>query len=330
MSEAELIQEMYNDVERRMLPFMKAKAARYRGVNLDDAIQEARLALMSAMTRFNYNRGDLQPYMREVVTNTYRAEVTKMLAASRCPRVSERGPDGEWTTRPQLPSSYEAMLEARVPIESEAPDATDAPTLDAETHRALRAFRNTLARRLNDRERAVLQCRIAPPVALIKAAGGEDNVDNVAIAEHLGMNKAQIDWALYKIRNVFTELAGQERFQELWGGQTRRKGWPRIHASKGTHRHNKFIARTLARRKLDDQQTGPATDEECAEGRRLVEVYSWGAIVIVEREGETWTLVCEGTFNPRAGEVTGASGARLLLPVEGYQRLAKALAPGAR
>jgi RNA polymerase sigma factor (sigma-70 family) len=323
----ELVRDMYTDVEVKLLSFMKARVSRYRGVDLDEAIQEARIALLNAMTRFDYNRGDLLPYMKEVVTNTYRAEVSKVLAASRCPRIPERNEDGTWGTRPQLPASYEALLEARVPVEGEAPDATDAALLDAEADAAMRRFKQAFMAKLNERERAVLRCRMAPPEALIALAGGDEgDIDNVHIAAYLGMNKAQIDWALYKIRNIFTELAESDKWADMWAGSTRGKGWPHIHASKGTKRHNRFIERTLESRGLDAAAiTVPAATERCALGTRTVEQYEWGAIMIVQRPGEVWTLVCEGALNPRSGEVTGASGARKLVPIDGYAALAKAL-----
>lgn len=319
--------ELFKDVERAMLPFMRSRVQRYKGMDVDDAIQEARIALMKAMSKYDFDKasGKLVPYMREVVANTYRASIAKALSQKSCPRVAVRGEHG-WVKAPQMPMSYEALMEARAPIERGREEDAAEHQLDVAQREALmEQFKRALFKKLSTREQDVLRCRLAPPEALEELAG-EDEIKNVHIAEHLGLDKSKIDWALYKIRNVFTELAQHPKYAELFGGFTESRAWPRIHVTRGTRPRPAFVARTLKAQRLMMSPIGVESDERCELGRRCVEFHTWGAIMTVERDGEVWTCVIEGTFNPRAGEVTGALGARLLVPIDGYGQLARALA----
>lgn len=321
---AELM-EMFPDLDRLMTPYMRARAARYRGLDLDDAIQDARLALVSAMTKYDFNKGDLVPYAREVIANTYRTAVARNLAGTRCPRVAQRSPEGEWVNAPQLPQSYDALLEARASVEVEADAKADDGLWNAQRAAMLRSFHAALCSRLAERERQVLKCKLDPPKSVLEAAG-DGPVRNIHIASHLGLDKAQIDWSLYKIRNVFTELAGEARYIDVFGETVASKDWPRAHVSKGVRPHAMFVARTLTSRKLVSEPTGEVADDACPMGRRHVEYHKWGAILTVWRSGVVWTAVLEGQFNARAGEVTGRWGARILVPIDGYAQLARALA----
>ncbi len=316
---------LYPDLDKLMAPYMRARAARYRGLDIEDAIQEARLALVAAMASYDFNKGDLVPYAREVIANTYRTAVSKNLAGVRCPKVAQRSPEGEWTLAPQLPQSYDALIEARAAVEMESEDSADDGVWNAERAAMMRRFYQQLCQHLDERERRVLKCKLDPPSAVLNMAG-DGPVRNIHIAKWLGLDKAQIDWSLYKIRNVFTELAGKGRFHDLFGDTVAARDWPRIHVSKGKRFHNAFVQRTLASRGLVAQPTGEVIDDKCHAGRRRVEYHKWGAILTVWRSGAVWTAVLEGTFNARAGEVSGKWGARLLVPIDGYAQLARSLA----
>jgi hypothetical protein len=331
----EAIRDLFPDVEKRMAPYMRARAARYHNLDLDDVIQEARMALVSAMTKYDFNKshGDLAPYMREVVANTYRGNLARALSKRSCPRVPARGVDGTWELAPEMPTSLEALLEARpwsAPASGDDDECPEAMLDVAQREQMVEKFKRALFRELNERERAVLRCRLQPPAEVIAMAEaepiGDGEVRNTHIAAHLGLDKAKIDWALYRIRNVFTELAADDRFQELFGAITAGRGWPRIHLTKGTSERPAFVERVLRHRKLNPGDIISIQEQRCSIGSRRVETHPWGAIVVVELKGVTWTAVMEGQFNARAGELTGASGARLLLRIDGYAQLAKVLA----
>jgi RNA polymerase sigma factor (sigma-70 family) len=319
------LRELYPEIDKLMAPYMKARAARYRGLDLEDAIQEARMALVSAMTKYDFNKGDIVPYAREVIANAYRTAVSKNLAGVRCPRVPTRTPEGEWAMAPQPPVSYDALLELRGALEQSTEEGADAPVWNQQRAKLLRSFHASLLSKLEERERAVLRCKLDPPKDVIQAAG-DSPVQNTHIGDHLGLDRNQMGWSLYKIRNAFTELAAEPRYADLFGEMVSSRDWPRAHVSKGTKPHIQFVARTLRLRRLEPAPTGEVTDEKCYAGRRRVEYHAWGAVVTVWRLGVVWTAVVEGRFNARAGEITGRWGARLLLPIDGYAQLARSLA----
>lgn len=324
------IQEMYPDMERRLLPVIEATikrkgAGRLDGIDIDDAIQEARMALLSAMVKYDFTKADLAPYMNRVVINTCNALYHKTVQRRRTPRVPVRDLHGEWKMVPSHPASLEQLTESGEEVTPKSRIATDSELCQEDSERRVRAVERAMFRCLEARERRVLRCRLDPPEGLLAIAGGEEPT-NVHIAQYLGIGKAQIDWALYKIRNVFTEVASQERFSDVFAEFVESSRWPTIHISFGTDFHNEFVQRKFRQHDFRGDQPLSHRDEECLVGRRRVVQYEWGAEVAVWLGGRCWTAVVRGRFNPRSGEITGQSGARKLLPVPGYPQLAKALA----
>ncbi|MGW8177337.1 MAG: sigma-70 family RNA polymerase sigma factor [bacterium] len=343
----DIIRDMYPDVESKVLPVIKARASRLKGisgVDVDDAIQEARIALLQAMTKFDFNsgEGDFAPYMSVVVINTCRALFAKSRQAQHMARVPVRDGDG-WEMVPMNPVSMENYT---VATDKPTPSTKSlgnkvaealidpAPLVDdsmmfRESAMKVGSFKAAMDERLADREQQVLRCRVDPPPGLIdqiESDGGDPaHPTNVDIAKYLGLNKAQMDWALYKIRNLFTEVASQDQFSDVFADLIKGTGWPTVHVSRGQCYNGDFVQRTLQTRHLDGMPVSDV-EESCDCGTRRVIQYEWGAVVAVWRPGVCWTVVAEGQFNPRSGEVTGTLGARKLLPIEGYMQLAKALA----
>lgn len=331
---AELM-ELYPDLERQLLPAIKATirrkgAHRLRGVDMDDAIQEARMAILSAMLKYDFNKasGELAPYMKRVVANTCHALYGKSVQRQRAPRVPVLQ-DGEWKLAPFHPLSFDGLVESQSST-LEATEAARSTTPDAalglqQSIMRVASFRSAMEQLLDDRERAVLECKLDPPADLVDRLEHAECPSNVDIGRHLGLNKAQIDWALYKIRNAFTEVASQERFSDVFADLIEGPGWPSISISRGQEYHAQFVQNALQARNLGGQIRTHEV-ESCALGKRSVAWYPWGAVVVVWRGDVCWTAVVEGQFNARSGEVSGRSGARKLLPIEGYNQLAKALA----
>ena len=334
----EAIKELYPDVERRVLPVIKNRAKRLRGISdmdVDDAIQEARVALLKAMARFDFNAsdGDFAPYMSVVVVNTCRALYAKSRQARRMPRAPSYGRDG-WELVPTgllsidgNPSEGNDRHRLLAPMDAEP--LVDSSMEFRESAMRVSSFRRAMEEQLGEREQQVLRCRIDPPSALVDQIEGEggdaSRPSNIDIGKYLGLNKNQMDWAFYKIRNVFTEVASQVRFSDVFADLVKGTGWPVIHVSQGDEYNNGFVQQTIQSRCLHGPHRSD-TMESCELGSRRVVEYPWGAVIVVEKHGICWTVVAEGNFNPRSGEVTGALGARKLLPIEGYMQLARALA----
>lgn len=326
----EPIQEMYPDMEAVLMPQIQARVASklkhgLDGMDVDDAIQEARLMILLSMRRYDFNKGDLASYMSRVVTNTCNALYHKTTQWRRMPRVEVRDEQtGEIKAVPTRPGSYDQRAEAgdEAPADFPSPDAR----LDwQESVDQASELEHAIFQALDEREAQVLRCRLHPPPELRKIVG-EGDPSNVHIAEYLGISKSQIDWALYKIRNVFTEVADQDRFSDVFAELIESSRWPTIHISNGADFHNEFVQRKLRQHRLQTDAPLSHRDEECKLGRRRVVQYDWGAEVAVWLGESCWTAVIRGRFNPRSGEVTGQSGARKLIPIPGYPQLAKALA----
>jgi len=103
-----VIREMYDDIDAELLPFIKSRAYKFSGLEFDDVVQEARLALLMAMHKYDYNRanGDYVPYLKTVVMNACRGLFSKQKQRSRTPWVARR--DGQdWIETPLPPISID-------------------------------------------------------------------------------------------------------------------------------------------------------------------------------------------------------------------------------
>ena len=332
------IKSMFVDVERRLLPTIKARARQLKGVDADDAIQEARIALLMAMTKYDYNKasGELTPYLRTAMTNTCRALLARARLKSRSPWSWVR--DGDtWVEVPSTVISINGDTQDGAPaIDNLLADDSAPPDQHMRTHQSamrVASFRAAMDLRLGDREQLVLAAKLDPSVPLVEqieqAGGDSGNPSNAEIAQYLGLSKAQIDWSLCKIRSVFTELASEERFSDLFGQMVDRRGWPVVHVVAGQDYDQAFVNKVLDQRSLANEPLSEEVDS-CSVGSRSITWYDWGAVITVKRDGRCWTIVAEGTFNPRSGEVFGEYGARRLIGVEGYGHLAKAMSDARR
>lgn len=337
--------EMYPELERQLSSMIRAKAARLRGVDIDDAVQEARIALLGAMHQYDFNRGDVLPYLRTVVGNTCRTLHTQSRTQGRCPRADVMGDSDEgWQRIPTPPVSLDGMSPehyARCQPEAGETSSADFGQQLKEAQARVRKFQQTLLRRLDKRSAEILRAKIHPPRALIEqakaarlAAGEEapvvvDAPTNLEIARFMGLTKNKVDWALSKIRLAFADLATEEPFSDLFARVVEAPGWPVVHVSKGRAYHASFVHRTLSRRKLDD---APLRQErsECARGARTIIWQPWGCVLVVEARGEVWTAVVEGRLNPLTGEVHGDTDGKVQVSISGYAAMAKQMAADAR
>jgi hypothetical protein len=151
----------------------------------------------------------------------------------------------------------------------------------------------------------------------------------VLIAQYLGVGKNHIDHAVHTIRVAFTEVASEPRFSDVFDGLVDRPEWPVIHSTCALDYDDDFARRTTNQLALVGQIR--VDDSECPLGRRRIAQYDNGAVITLWMRSEygedkCWTLVVRGQLNARQGVVAGSQGARAILPVDGYNQLAKALA----
>lgn len=322
--------EMFKDLELVLSigNVLKSRRVNARGFDPDDAKQEIRLAVLKSLQGYDFNRaeGELLPYLRTIARNTQNELYARSRRLHRNPHAKVEGENGSKISVLLGQADYDTVMDL-VSI-GDAGGDTLRELIERETRSELDGFLDELNALLSERERLVLGCRLNPPPELqemMEEMGEDGQPSNVALAKFLGLRKNQVDWAWYKIRSAFTELASDECFSDVFGDDIGYQGWPAVHISKGTRFHEQFVLRTMRSRGLDLRRLSPPKRERSQLGARVIEEYSWGVVLCVEMEGEVWSAVLEGRFAPRTGELFGSSGARKMVPIEGYAKLARSL-----
>jgi hypothetical protein len=350
---------MWPALEKQMLPFIKAKARRIRsfagGLDMDDAIQEGRLALLSVIIKgkYDYTKGELSSYVGKVLDNTYRSMLYQMLNQTRMPRAVVRGDDGEWLELPSPPMSlnglegdpggwagddvgnHSLLSKALTDMEMPTPEgATQYKELEAQA----RIFKLKLLNSLKGRDKKVFECRTNPPVDFLKMVeniGGDIyNPTIPQIAEYLGINKNAVDYSVSKIKTIFTRMARQDEFIDLFGERLETKEWPMVRMSRAAEHDREFVRRIIQQRELDPKpvegyESKPDFYQTAGMYSRLIERYPWGVVLVVRRKGTWRTMVIECTaFNPSTGALAGERGTKESVPVRWYPQLVNALAEG--
>jgi len=336
-------QQIWPSLEAKMLPFIKIKARKIRrfnhGIGYEDAVQEGRMALLAALSRYDFNKGDLEPYANRVLDNTYKNMMYEMLCESRMPRAIVCASDGEWERRPMPPLSFGSMVnEDGEPTEALArclEDDGNTPEINAELaelEQHARVFRREMYSRLKDRDRHVFFCRTNPPVAFLKMvqeAGGDINKPtNLHVAKYLGINKNAVDWSLYKIRELFVAVARETDFSELFGDAVGNREWPSVFVSNKSCRDEEFIGDIIRQHQLDPRAwkgDGGQDDLRTADGNyaRKIERYDWGAVLVLKYQRAWRTVVAIGRLNEFHGVVHGANNSHAKIPVKWYSKLVK-------
>lgn len=323
--------ELYAALEARMMPVIRRKAQRVRGVvDLDEAVQQGRLTVLKAMASFDINRGHgaLDHYVGTCLDNTFSQIFNRANTEGRMPRVPVR--DGaQWVRVRKAPVSLRPEIHD-TPSDEAGPDAD---VLTAESEDRVRKFRVRMVTKLKGNDRAVFMAKVCPSpdlLLLVRNLGDdeEEPPSNVAISKHLGISKNAVDYSLAKIRQLATEMADDVEWKDVFTAG-RAKGWALVHDASGEG----FVRKVLEQRRLDPRPLPRChldADFHQAAGiyARRIERYPWGAVVVCQRGDEVRTLVIEGRFKARTGEVFGLNGTRREIPVEWYAELVKALKEG--
>jgi len=362
------VREMYPDLEKNLLPLIKRRAQQMRhaipGIDVEDAIQEGRLALLSCLTRYDANKCsfDLKRYVSKTLRNTYAMMLYEALAQRRTPRAHIQDGEGNWGVAPRVPISLDEMLtyepvegdlspEARI-IEMERLSSCiriKMKMMEMLTGRDLDVFKSMLEtsceflepeeiRRIIIREEQRKQTgeplKHDGCLAAVDAAGGDVNsLSNILVANYLNINKNMIDWSINKIRMLFSKLVKQEEVEAPNVLEAMEKrGLPAIQVNRGTHFSASFVRSVMTVRNLRDEE--PHIEIQSASHRgctnywmRRIERHTWGAVLVLKRGGEFVTAVIEGRLNLLTGDVFSLElgGARDKLPVEWYQQLSRRL-----
>jgi len=200
------ILELYPEVEQQIMPFIRSYAQRLRPPDQDDAIQEARMALLGAMSKYNFNKGALGPYLRACVANTCKGMAAKSVQKQRIPWVPIQDANGEWRHVPVAPLPLDEALEV-----GESTPAPEEVLCHREQSEWAGVFEGEMLKRLDRREKAVLRAKLEEPTP-----------SNLEVAARLGLTKNQIDHSLLKIRTQFASLSQKARFSALFQGRLER------------------------------------------------------------------------------------------------------------
>lgn len=304
--------DLYEDIERRLMPMIRRKAARLRGfMDMDDAIQEARMVVFRVLHSYDFNRNpDLERYVGICLNNAFAGQYHKMGAQRRMPRRHTRDQEGNWVTAASPPTSLE---------DTDAMDRSLSPELGVmlgESQGLVSELIAGVMERLGDRERAVLGAFVSPP-AEIALHPGEPGF-NQAVAAYLGINKNALDWSLARVRML---LLDEMRDSEFEADRVTGPDWPHlVHSSKWDDRSMITIA--IGERHLDP--TVRDTEARAmGDARMLSRVYDWGEALCLRLGEASATLVLQGRFNRLSGTLHGLKYGSQQVPLPWYQQCMK-------
>ena len=304
--------DLYADIERQLMPMIRRKAARLRGfMDMDDAIQEARMVVFKVLHSYDFNRNpELERFVGICLNNAFAGHFHKMGAQRRMPRRHTRDTDGIWTAVPSPPLSLEDV------------DATDqsinpeAGALLGESQGLVRQLLASLAPRLGPRERSVLGAFTSPPAAIVLHPG--DAGFNQAVAAYLGINKNMLDWSLALIRRLMLEEMRRSDFET---DRVNGPDWPLLVHS------NDWDDQSMILETITDRQLDPIvrnTEARAAgEARMFARVYEWGEALCLKMGEASATLLLQGRFNRLSGTLHGIKYGSQQVPISWYQQCMK-------
>lgn len=338
------LNSLYDEYEPQVRPMLVSMSNRLSstvpGISFDDAMQEGRLAMLYALDKFEPDKCAIsspKPYIRSAVTNTFRTIANQAKTQKRMYHVRDDevmvpvqnvSLDARWGDDES--SEYAHQPESATP-------SPDIPLQFAETIPEIDAFVASLRDKLNGTDLAVFECMVTPSQSFLRmlytnnhtnvriedgmyVADDEFIATNAEIRGFLGIDKAKIDWCMYKIRNAFMTMAASadSPYSDLLAG----KRWPAIHVTDGYD--DDFVRITMQRRGLGDKLIN--VESKSAGGyERIIRNYAWGSVMFASNGTERHTMVLEGRFNPLFSVVYGQTGASLTLPLAWANKMATAI-----
>lgn len=304
--------DLYRDIEREVMPIIKGAAGAFAhrlGIDVDDAIQEGRMALLHALAKYDYNlsKGGMFNYARTAVRQSMFGLLYTATTKSRRPHIviDDGGVLKTVRSWPMLMGDFELEV-------NESTKDPEREAMDAEMTEALSRLKMRLVRRLNPFQSKVFACLSNQDqsflVYLRNIQCAEER--NAQIADYLGTGKNHVDWAVHQIKHHFTELA-ERQFSDVVKDAIQEGKWPMFHVS---HRGNdvSFIQKVLSDQGLDPRPVGaPEVVRNEVKGvlvMRSIETYHWGAVIHLRFGLKTATVIAEGRFNAISGEVLTSTG----------------------
>lgn len=358
---------MYAGLEKELLPYMIKKSSKLATsiptITFEDAMQEGRLAILEAIRGYKPEKDNGNgpgPYVRKLVKHAYVNMAYVAMMKSKVPHVVS-SKNGESCKHPSFPISLDALLDAEYGnnnvnkhlVDSCVENPEDA-TLDSKMRSTVGKFTMKMYNRLSGVDYKVFKCKVHPPADFLdmmylegvnfvtRAADGRlvlsdnFNVSCTHIEKYLKLSKNTVGWSLYKIRELFMEMArNDDDFSEIFENLVIDKRWPMVHTSVGKKEALDFKRRVFRKRQLDTRQTQQIrylkSDREDSCGKpyysMTIKAYAWGSVIVIKKGKLYYTMVIEGRFNEITGDVFGLvmTGAHVKIPLAFYREMKKEL-----
>lgn len=207
--------DLYNQVEMMVQPIIQSNAKKFYitlSLSFDEAVQEARIALMIALRKYDYNASGGGIY--NFASTSVRRHFLKMVAAKRAQKrtphmkVSEEGVSSTYYFyNEKLPQ--EGLLSGDTPTPEQNNIYQDSKVVANELEKAL-------MNALDEREKNVFQCKINPSreLRMLMVEECEQSPTIPTIGKHLSLSKNAIDWSIKKIKETAV-IVIQTRFSDL-------------------------------------------------------------------------------------------------------------------
>lgn len=325
---------LYQELEPAIMPIVRSMAERFHrslGISVEDAVQEARLELVTALRSYDYNRsrGGVYSYARRSVERAMLGLLYSATSRGRMPYIPVID---DVTGEVRLVRRWPTLLEPGVMENmAEMDDFTpERAAEEAEMMGRLQVLKMRLVNSLTDREQAIFSCLAHPSdefgtfLRNIGVPASEDPT-NVHIARFLGVTKNAVDWSIHKIKRQFTRLAEAE-FSDVIQSALEEGRWPMLYIS---HNENDtdFIRRIIEERGLDPRPISQRDVASHGQATRVFEPYAWGSVIFLRLGSNVATVVVQGRFNAITGEVIGDGGywKSLVEELDWYRDLNRAL-----
>jgi RNA polymerase sigma factor (sigma-70 family) len=298
-------EELYNELEQACLPLLRRAAGKHATINccnINDAMQEVRIAFFQALAGYDYNKssGGISNFVAMAVKNA----LIKLWTSEQRPKrmLWVLGENSTFVRQRPLPyPDFESFASRGCDPETEL--------IDNESRRILKM---KLLNRLNDRQRQVFGCLMHPSeeftTYMRNIAADEATVK--VIAGYLGLSKNVVDWSIRQIKSHFTDLLESD-FHEVVELAVKSGRWPMFHISR-KFEDMKYVRQILTTRKFDPR---PLVASEVIDRliggvriQRSIESYSWGAVVMLRFGDHAATVIAEGSFNATTGRVLSSDG----------------------
>jgi DNA-directed RNA polymerase specialized sigma24 family protein len=221
---------MYREVEEMVKPIMTSNARRFArqlGMSPDEAMQEARLALLGALRAYDYNasRGGIYNYAKTAVRRHFLKLWGIYRTQSRRPHLRFVNGDGKRVAKPVKFAEHVPVTgTSRGEVEGDFMDMMVSPTclspeavlVEHDVRRTARDFMQALEAALTERDREVLHCKFDPPrglrMLMLDELAQEPTI--ALIGRYLNLSKNEVDWAIGRIRATALRLIASE-FSDL-------------------------------------------------------------------------------------------------------------------